>query len=110
VGPPTDGFPTADFDIIGLSYYPFYNSAATLSNLKTSLSNLASAYGKEVIVAETNWPVSCLVPKYAFPFDVSGIPESVEVDVAGVLQGVSGAKGGGGVLEAWEDSESGVGE
>jgi hypothetical protein len=41
---------------------------------------------------------------------VSGIPESVEVDVAGVLQGVSGAKGGGGVLEAWEDSESGVGE
>lgn len=33
---------TADFDIMGVSYYPFYSASATLANLKNSLKNLAS--------------------------------------------------------------------
>lgn len=64
-------FLNTDFDIIGLSYYPFYNSAATLASLKTSLSNIASTFGKQIIVAETDWPVSCPSPKYTFPNDCS---------------------------------------
>lgn len=53
---------TTDFDIIGVSYYPFYSSSATLSALKTSLTNLVSAYSKEIIVAETDWPGAFLSP------------------------------------------------
>ncbi|KAK6064511.1 arabinogalactan endo-beta-galactosidase [Seiridium cupressi] len=67
---------TSDFDMMGVSYYPFYNSAATLASLKTSLTNLASTWGKEIIVAETDWPTSCSSPAYAFPSDLSGIPFS----------------------------------
>lgn len=55
----------ADFDVMGVSYYPFYNPSATLANLKTSLKNMASTWGKSIMVAETNWPVSCNSPKYA---------------------------------------------
>jgi arabinogalactan endo-1,4-beta-galactosidase len=32
----------ADFDIMAVSYYPFYNPSATLANLKSSLSNMAA--------------------------------------------------------------------
>ncbi|CUA74321.1 arabinogalactan endo-1,4-beta-galactosidase [Rhizoctonia solani] len=67
---------TSDFDIIGVSYYAFYNPSATLSALKYSLGQLASTYGKELVVAETNWPVSCPKPKYKFPADASSIPIS----------------------------------
>lgn len=41
---------TADFDVQGVSYYPFYNEAATLAKLKNSLSSMKSKYGKEVMV------------------------------------------------------------
>ncbi|OTA36684.1 hypothetical protein BTJ68_03294 [Hortaea werneckii EXF-2000] len=34
-----------DFDVQGVSYYPFYNSEATLSALETSLGNMRSTYG-----------------------------------------------------------------
>ncbi|KAF7716247.1 Arabinogalactan endo-beta-1,4-galactanase [Penicillium ucsense] len=70
-------FVLSDFDYIGVSYYPFYNAGATLSALKTSLTNLHSTYGKEVLVVETNWPFSCPSPAYAFPSDLSSIPFSV---------------------------------
>lgn len=86
---------TTDFDIMGVSYYPFYSSSATLANLKSSLTNMASTWGKEIVVAETNWPVSCPSPADAFPSDASAIPKSVAgqstwmKDVANVLAGVS---------------------
>jgi len=98
------GLVTSDFDIMGVSYYPFYNSAATLASLKSSLANMASTWGKELVVAETDWPVSCPSPAYAFPSDASSIPKSVDgqttwvKDVASVLSGVS--KGDG--LFYWE--------
>ncbi len=46
-------------DIIGLSFYPFYDSRATLSTLTSSLTNTANTFGKPIVIAETNWPVSC---------------------------------------------------
>lgn len=95
-----------DFDVIGLSYYPFYNSAATLASLKTSMTNLASAYGKKLVVAETDWPESCPNPADTFPSDTTSIPFSVAgqttwvEDVAKVVAGVSGGAG----LFYWEPS------
>lgn len=49
----------SEINMIGVSFYPFYNSKATLSSLKSSLNNLISLTGKDVFVAETDWPVSC---------------------------------------------------
>ena len=89
---------------MGVSYYPFYNNQATLANLKTSLTNMASSWGKELVVAETDWPVSCPNPAYAFPSDASSIPKSIAgqetwiKDVANVVKGVSGGVG----LFYWE--------
>lgn len=65
-----------DFDIQGVSYYPFYNSEATLSSLKSSLTSMKSAYDKTLMVVETNWPTSCPDPAYAFPSDTTSIPFS----------------------------------
>ncbi len=42
-----------DYDVFASSYYPFFHG--TLSNLTTVLSNIATTYGKEVMVAETSW-------------------------------------------------------
>jgi len=95
---------TTDFDIMGVSYYPFYNSAATLSSLQTSLADMASKWGKELVVAETNWPYSCPSPAYAFPSDTTSIPFSAAgqttfvQDVANVVKATSGGAG----LFYWE--------
>lgn len=94
----------SDFDMMGLSYYPFYSSDATLSALQTSLSTLASTYGKSLVIAETNWPTSCPDPEYDFPSDASSIPLSAEGQtewiqkVAAVLEDVDGGDG----LFYWE--------
>ncbi|KAI0842267.1 glycoside hydrolase family 53 protein [Hypoxylon sp. FL0890] len=102
---------TSDFDMMGVSYYPFYNSAATLSNLKTSLTNMANEWGKEIVVAETDWPTSCKSPAYPFPSDLKSIPFSADGQtifmkrVANVLAGV---KNGNGIFywePAWMDNQ-----
>jgi len=71
-----------------------------------SLNNLASAYGKGLVIAETDWPVSCPNPAYSFPSDCSSIPKSVAgqttwvQDVAAVVASVSSSLGQG--LFYWE--------
>ncbi|KAK8088134.1 arabinogalactan endo-1-4-beta-galactosidase [Apiospora hydei] len=101
---------TSDFDMMGVSYYPFYNSAATLSSLKTSLTNMANTWGKEIVVAETNWPTSCPSPQYAFPSDLKNIPFSADGQktfVQQVAATVSGVKNGVGLFywePAWVDN------
>jgi arabinogalactan endo-1,4-beta-galactosidase len=67
---------SADYDVQAVSYYPMYDSSATLANLKSSMSQMSSKYGKSVMVVETNWPVSCPNPSSAFPSDTSSIPFS----------------------------------
>ncbi len=37
---------TSDVDVMGFSMYPFYDAGATLSALKSSLTNIVSLYGK----------------------------------------------------------------
>ena len=43
-----------DFDIIGLSYYPWWQG--TLSDLEFNTHDLAQRYGKEIILVETAYP------------------------------------------------------
>jgi arabinogalactan endo-1,4-beta-galactosidase len=52
-------FSLSDVDLVGVSYYPFYNTKATLSSLKSSLTALVGQINKDIIVAETDWPVAC---------------------------------------------------
>lgn len=97
-------FLDTDFDVMGVSYYPFYSADATLSALKTSLTNMASEWGKDIIVAETNWPTSCPDPEYSFPSDASSIPFSAAgqttwlQDVADIVEAVDNGLG----LFYWE--------
>jgi arabinogalactan endo-1,4-beta-galactosidase len=69
-------FSLADFDQMGVSYYPFYGSGATMASLKSSLNNMLKEWGKEIIVAEVNWPQSCPQPSQQFPSDIRSIPFS----------------------------------
>ena len=42
----------ADFDVIGLSYYPFWHGS--LADLEYNMKDLAQRYGKELVVAEVS--------------------------------------------------------
>ena len=42
-----------DYDVFASSYYPYWHG--TLANLTQQLSNVATTYGKRVMVAETSW-------------------------------------------------------
>jgi arabinogalactan endo-1,4-beta-galactosidase len=65
---------------------------------------MANTWGKEIVVAEVNWPISCPNPAYAFPSDTKGIPFSAAgqttflKDVANVVASVKNGKG----LFYWE--------
>ncbi|KAK4553140.1 hypothetical protein LTR86_009867 [Recurvomyces mirabilis] len=102
---------SSDYDIQGVSYYPFYNPSATLASLKTSLTSMKSKYGKGIMVVETDWPSSCPNPAYAFPSDTKSIPwnEAGQAtwikDVASTVQ----SAGGDGLFywePAWVDNAS----
>ncbi|KAL1844485.1 hypothetical protein VTK73DRAFT_2439 [Phialemonium thermophilum] len=106
------GFALDDFDQMGVSYYPFYGSGAALSALKSSLNNMATRWGKDIIVAETNWPQSCSRAS-SFPSDLRNIPFSAagQVDflkkVAAVLEGLPANVNGTGLFywePAWIDN------
>ncbi len=43
-----------DFDLIGLSFYPWWHG--TLGDLAYNMNNLASRYGKGIVVVETSYP------------------------------------------------------
>lgn len=85
-----------DFDVQAVSYYPFYNSAATLASLKSSLTQMKAKYGKEIQVVETDWPLKCSSPAYKFPSDTTKIPFSAAgqttwlKDVASVVEAAGG--------------------
>lgn len=46
---------TLTYDIIGLSYYPFWHGK-NIQKLRQSLINLGSLYNREVVIAETAYP------------------------------------------------------
>ncbi|KAH9908941.1 family 53 glycosyl hydrolase [Xylariomycetidae sp. FL2044] len=103
---------TSDFDIMGVSYYPFYGSDGTLANLKTSLTNMANTWGKETVIAETNWPTSCSSPAYRFPSDLASIPFSAEGQttfmqrLASTVSGIVNFRGIFYWEPAWVDNQS----
>ncbi len=79
----------AQFDIIGLSYYPFFNGS--LDTLRANLAALSKAYGKDIIVAET----SCDAAgggskKVSFP----PTPEGQKAFLEGLLRVVAATPGG----------------
>jgi arabinogalactan endo-1,4-beta-galactosidase len=98
------------FDVIGLSYYPFWHG--TLSNLRDNVDKLAGQFGKDIVVAETQyawtlangdttgnftWQASQLSPGY--PASPGG-QLSFENDVLSILAAVPGGHGAG--LFYWE--------
>lgn len=50
---------SVDYDVIGLSYYPFFTSHKTLNDLSSNISSLKSMYNKEVVIAETSFAWTC---------------------------------------------------
>jgi arabinogalactan endo-1,4-beta-galactosidase len=54
-----DGTPATaaevDFDVIGLSWYPYYSSHKSIDDLDTNIRNIRSRYNKEAVVAEHGW-------------------------------------------------------
>ncbi|KAH7328900.1 family 53 glycosyl hydrolase [Stachybotrys elegans] len=103
---------TSDFDMMGVSFYPFYGSSATISNLRSALTNMANKWGKELVVAETNWPTSCPSPAQPFPNDVRDIPFSADGQrtyIQRVAQAVSSVRGGVGLFywePAWMNNQA----
>jgi arabinogalactan endo-1,4-beta-galactosidase len=89
------------FDIIGESYYPFYQgSPASLSNC---LSNAAARYGKPIIVAETAFPFTNNFPTdwtnngaslYGYPPTPAG-QVSFLATVAEIVEGLTNHLGAG---------------
>lgn len=72
------GFDMADVDVQGVSYYPFWDAtASTLENFQTNVDNMASKYGKALVVVETDWPIKCSAAANNIPASLtSAIPFS----------------------------------
>ncbi|OJJ02117.1 hypothetical protein ASPVEDRAFT_133408 [Aspergillus versicolor CBS 583.65] len=93
-----------DWDVIAVSFYPFWGQGATMEALTASLTSLSTQYNKEVQVVETNWPTQCSSPEYPFPPDQLDIPLSPAGQteylqrLATTLKAIPGATG----LNYWE--------
>ncbi|KAI9567399.1 glycoside hydrolase family 53 protein [Boletus coccyginus] len=71
------GLTHSDVDVMGFSFYPFYGTSATLSNLRSSMDYVVSTYDKargiqitgwmtrsykhlqDIMIVETDWPAVC---------------------------------------------------
>ncbi|EMD41053.1 glycoside hydrolase family 53 protein, partial [Gelatoporia subvermispora B] len=92
----------SDIDIVGVSFYPFYDAGATLAVLQSSLANLAGTLRKPIVVAETDWPVECPgvnLTEPSIPVSVAG-QETWTGDIRDVLQGLPDGLGQG--ILYWE--------
>lgn len=94
-------FTAADVDIMGFSFYPFYGTSATFSNLRSSLSNIISLYNKDVMVVETDFPAICSGVTLSEKISPSASGQSNWVSqITGVLAGLPGGHGKGVIY--WE--------
>ncbi|KAK6594086.1 glycosyl hydrolase family 53 [Botrytis cinerea] len=102
-----NGVPLSAWDVFGFSFYPFYGTAATLENLRTTLHWVAETYRKPVHVAETDYPAICdgqynPIPESSepeIPYTVAGQLEWTE-DVISVVRNVPHGLGRG--VHYWE--------
>ena len=71
-----------DFDIIGLSYYPFWHG--TLDELSFNMKDMAERYGKKIVVAEVSMGFSMEdYRSYEIPVEVK---EKIETESSGDIQ------------------------
>ncbi|KAJ7136560.1 endogalactanase [Mycena epipterygia] len=87
----------ADVDVMGFSFYPFYDTRATLSSLQSSLQAMVTKYGKDVMIAETDWPAtgSCngvTLSQPAIPISTAG-QQTWILDIRNVLSALTGSHG-----------------
>ncbi|EEY56388.1 arabinogalactan endo-1,4-beta-galactosidase [Phytophthora infestans T30-4] len=92
---------TGDVDVFGFSFYPYYNTAATIDALKSSLTQLANTYKKPIYIAETDWPTECSKVKLSasYPLSAKGQSEWVAATID-VLESLPGGLGAG--IFYWE--------
>ena len=78
-----------NFDVIGLSYYPFWNGS--LDDLRNNLSFLAATYQKDIVVAETGFNARGNAPRSAaFAYT----PEGQKVYLESLLRIIAATPGG----------------
>jgi arabinogalactan endo-1,4-beta-galactosidase len=81
-----------------VSFYPFYGTSATLSNLQSSLTALTKQIGKPVLVAETDWPAACsggpALSQPAISVSASG-QQTWTTDIKNVLNAIPNGQGAG---------------
>ncbi|KAF8867099.1 glycosyl hydrolase 53 [Acephala macrosclerotiorum] len=102
-----NGIPTSAWDIFGFSFYPFYGTAATFANLRTTLNTLALEYRKPLQVVETDYPAICNgeynpIPESSepeIPYSIAGQLEWME-DVISIVKQVPFGLGRG--IHYWE--------
>lgn len=89
-----------DYDVIGLSYYPWESSHGTISALKSNISTLKSTFNKDVIVVEcsAHWKddTSALsAQNYTYQHmidpDTSAVYSDLETSTSGTLTYVKGS-------------------
>jgi len=92
---------TSDVDVFGFSYYPFYNTAATISALTSSLKAVATTYGKPIYIAETDYPNDCpgVTLSASYPVSAAGQTQWTKA-VISVLSGLPNSLGAG--IYYWE--------
>ncbi|KAE8969942.1 hypothetical protein PR003_g28545 [Phytophthora rubi] len=92
---------TSDVDVFGFSYYPFYNTGATISALTSSLTLLANTYKKPIYIAETDWPTECttVTLSASYPVNAKGQREWV-IAIMDVLNALPNSLGAG--IFYWE--------
>ncbi|KAH7878624.1 endogalactanase [Lentinula edodes] len=96
-------FATTDFDVMGFSFYPFYDAAATYSALQSSLDNLVATYGKDVMVVETDWPSSGSCSGVTLSEDFAISTSGQESWVSGITEILAGLSDGHGLgVVYWE--------
>lgn len=89
-----------DYDVIGLSYYPWESSHGTISALKSNISTLKSTFNKDVIVVEcsAHWKddtSSLSAQNYTYQHmidpDTSTLYSDLETSTSGTLTYVKGS-------------------
>lgn len=58
----TSGLAPSSVDILGLTWYPFYEYGDTQASALDSFTYLAQSFGLPLHVVETNWPLQCSNP------------------------------------------------
>ncbi|GMF11070.1 unnamed protein product [Phytophthora lilii] len=92
---------TSDVDVFGFSFYPFYDTGATISALKSSLTLIANTYKKPIYIAETDWPTECsgVTLSASYPVNAAGQRQWVAATMD-VLNGLPSGLGAG--IFYWE--------